>query len=49
MPVVVLSDSRTMFKNTLHVPVVGPEATDVTIAAARTKLEEVLADAETLS
>ena len=40
-----------MFKNTIHVPVnkAAEEATDVEIAAARTKLNELLDDSETLS
>ena len=47
MPVVVLSDARTMFKNTLHVPVDGQSA-DADIGVARQKLDELRGDAETL-
>ena len=50
VPVIVLSSSRTMFKNTLHVPVEGRGApSDQDIASARTKLNELLADNETLA
>ena len=48
IPVLVLSGSRTMFKNTIHVPVNG-EASDEDIAAAKTKLDELKEDEETLS
>ena len=49
VPVIVLSDSRTMFKNTIHVPLeVVTAPTDVQIGAANTKLEELLNDEETL-
>ena len=43
MPIVVLSGARTMFKNTIHVPVSG-EASDVEIEAARAKLAELMED-----
>ena len=48
VPIVVLSGSRTMFKNTIHVPVSG-EASDEEIGAARAKLAELMEDEETLS
>ena len=48
VPIVVLSGSRTMFKNTIHVPVNG-EASDEEIGAARAKLTELMEDEETLS
>ena len=48
MPVVVLSGSRTMLKNTIHVPVSG-EASDEDVANARTKLAELMEDEENLS
>lgn len=52
VPVVVLSGSRTMFKNTIHVPVNGGDtaaSSDEDIAAARAKLEQLKEDADTLS
>ena len=48
VPIIVLSDSRTMFKNTIHVPVSG-EASDEDIESARAKLAELMDDEETLS
>ena len=48
VPVIVLSDSRTMFKNTIHVPLDATAASDEQICSGRTKLTELLADAETL-
>ena len=47
VPIIVLSGSRTMFKNTIHVPVIG-EASDEDISAARVKLAELMDDEETL-
>ena len=48
VPVVVLSGSRTMLKNTIHVPVSG-EASDEDVASARAKLAELMEDEENLS
>ena len=48
VPVIVLSDSRTMLKNTLHVPVTPSPNLDVSIGTAKQKLAEVLEDQDTL-
>ena len=48
VPVLVLSGSRTMLKNTIHVPVSG-EASDEDVANARAKLAELMEDEENLS
>lgn len=35
IPVIVLSETRTMFKNTIHVPIIEGEVSDEDIAVAR--------------
>ena len=48
VPVIVLSDTRTMLKNTLHVPVTKAANINESLAAARQKLAEVLDDQDTV-
>ena len=48
VPVIVLSDARTMFKNTIHVPVNANATLATELEVARTKLAELAEDAETL-
>ena len=48
VPVIVLSDTRTMLKNTLHVPVTQAANINESLAAARQKLAEVLDDQDTV-
>jgi len=45
VPVVVLSETRSMLKNTLHVPVIRSEGDD---DASAGKVKEVLKDQETI-
>ena len=47
-PVIILSDSRTMLKNSLHVPVTQAVDPDEALTIAKKKLGEVLADENTL-
>lgn len=47
-PVIILSESRTMFKNSCHVPVTPAQDLEETLTKARQKVEQVLADEETL-
>ena len=45
VPVIVLSDARTMFKNTIHVPVNANATLATELEVARTKLAELADDA----